>query len=437
MSDWLQAGEQKDGTWLVRAGRVEAVQAAVEKLNRRVKRTGGEGVTVEVEREALETAWFVVAGGRLTEKREGCIEKVLPWAYLRLGGAVPVVAGWKFISTIEHTPAGNILRRAPNCETIELPEDLRTATNTCDHCHTERRRLDTFVLQDAAGQIRRVGRNCLADFLRTEDLAGALRMWALLDTVRSLLGGEDGYEGGSGYGQAATGTLTYLACAASAIRNYGWVSRKVAREVEGKTATATTADFLAGPKPRNDGRRGDAEAIAAWEQGQPIDADTEEAAATIEWALGLEPKPAEDYLWNLRVAIALGYVEGKHEGIVASAIVAYRRATEQEVKRAAWKNAPDGGHFGEVGKRTVLPALTVQLVRYIDGNYGTTTLVVFTDEQNRRYKWFASGSREFHADERYVGKATVKQHGEYQGRKETVLTRAALERAQEEATDAA
>lgn len=104
-------------------------------------------------------------------------------------------------------------------------------------------------------------------------------------------------------------------------------------------------------------------------------------------------------------------------------MIAYERHVEGiERKRREAETAVDSTYFGEIGKRYDV-AGTVDRIHYIEGEYGVTTLVVFTDADGRRFKWFASGSKEFKVGESVTMKGTVKAHEEYKGAKETVLTR--------------
>ena len=52
-----------------------------------------------------------------------------------------------------------------------------------------------------------------------------------------------------------------------------------------------------------------------------------------------------------------------------------------------------------------------------------TTLVVMRTEDGKVAKWFASGSKDIETGDALVIDATVKGHDEYEGLKQTVLTR--------------
>lgn len=65
--------------------------------------------------------------------------------------------------------------------------------------------------------------------------------------------------------------------------------------------------------------------------------------------------------------------------------------------------------------------------RVLSGDYGPTTLVSMIDDNGNVMKWFASGSKDFKAGQKYRLKGTIKGHDNYQGVDQTILTRAKLE----------
>ena len=158
--------------------------------------------------------------------------------------------------------------------------------------------------------------------------------------------------------------------------------------------------------------------------------DEKLAAEALEWAAGQPNEGVGDYLYNLGVACRAGYVVRKTAGIVASSIQAYLTAKEreEEITRRRSEDAKKArGLVGEVKKRQVFEKLTVRTVRYIDGNWGTTTLVVFEDEPGNLIKWFASTELDELEEGDIVNiKATVKKHDEYNGVPETVVNRAVI-----------
>lgn len=203
-----------------------------------------------------------------------------------------------------------------------------------------------------------------------------------------------------------------MAASVAAIRRYGWVSIKQAGERDCRSTASDAIDIAVPPaKPTR-------EQWADWVSQRPTDADRAEAADVIAWVKGLSPR--SDYERNL-VAVCSGEgVSLRHVGIAASAVTAFRRERERDVERRIVRATSQ--HLGQVGERAEFEFVCLG-VRHIDGQYGTTSLVLLAAPDGSRAKWFASGLREFREGERLRGKATVKAHEVYEGCATTVLTR--------------
>jgi hypothetical protein len=79
-------------------------------------------------------------------------------------------------------------------------------------------------------------------------------------------------------------------------------------------------------------------------------------------------------------------------------------------------------HIGEVGDRLKGLELTVMFVRQFDNDFGVTTLMKFKDDNGNVFGWFSS-TKTLEVGKRYRLNGSVKGHGEYNGIKETMLTR--------------
>jgi hypothetical protein len=239
------------------------------------------------------------------------------------------------------------------------------------------------------------------------------------------------YEEGGGRSCApeAIDITEYLNATAICIRRLGWLSKSACRFSE-ESSTASDAWDLVKPDIRNEKDR---EVYEKWVDTMNLvhqERDEKMAADALKWAVSQPVRGVGDYLYNLGVACRAGYVTRRTMGIVASAVSAYMRHLDREselnqkqkddaVKSREW--------VGEVKVRQDFTSLTVLSMRYIEGNYGTTTLVAFEDEPGNLIKWFAS----VELDDINKGdvvdlKATVKKHDDYKGVKQTLITRAKI-----------
>jgi hypothetical protein len=390
--------------------RFEELQKRVERFIRRAAKIGKVPLNIEVVGEYVQP----VLG-----KDHKPTGRVRLYKVVEVVGKAPNVAGYTFVAAIQHTEAGNIISKAPGCLDVVVPPQMRDGKPTCDHCKTRRARKDTFLLMGEDGIIIRVGRNCLADFLRGEDAAEALRLWALIDEIQRIASMDDdeGFGGFSGY---LPSVLSYVTFTFRAITIVGWVSRSEAFHSSTAKATADTVNFAIGLPPDHPTMRKE------WDELQPTEADREEAEKAIAWAQELEGR--NDYEHNLKVACSLGYVVARNQGLVASATVAFRRFQEREVARAREaKLTAASTHFGKVDSRYIRK-LTVTKSFDRENEFGLTVVYTLEDEQGNVFKWWCSGGsffegRPLKAGDEFFYTFTVKRHGEYQNTKETTIFR--------------
>lgn len=362
-----------------------------------------------------------------------------------------VLAGWRFVATVQHTEAGNILRTSPTWGGGEVPKAYReAAASWCDHCRTERKRTETFVVRHEDGTWFRVGRSCLADFVGHDRNGVSVASFAL--DVGCLLDDVDGWSGLSS-GAETTPIQAFVAQTIRCIRKAGWMSRGKVREQGFGMATADLVmsifDAHRHPSPHNEDLRS--------EEYMATDEDRAEAKGVIEWARDIDPETDNDYLHNLRVACTFEFLTHKETGIVASVVQAHRRHLDQIEWAAREARLPPRGtrHVASVGDKfgrklskqdkakgaAALPALlaTVVSTKWIETMYGSSCKVVLEVvdvEENVRdlFVWWASNPsvveggtvRDAKRGDRVTVLGTVKGHGEYGGMKETLLMRCDL-----------
>ena len=81
-----------------------------------------------------------------------------------------------------------------------------------------------------------------------------------------------------------------------------------------------------------------------------------------------------------------------------------------------------GSFIGNVKDRLELN-LTVKSLYTFEGTYGTTTIISLEDENENSVVWFASSNPDLEVGDSTKLRGTVKEHKEYRGRNQTVLTR--------------
>ncbi len=392
-------------------------QERVDALNKRAKRLGVAPLLLEAGKpfskklkvavdldEDEGEAPYVGSMGVVTKKYE---EVEVAYVEVTLTGEGPkVVGGWALAAALERIDElGTVIRAVPG---KQVAEKWRTEPSYCDHCKTLRARIMTYVLQSETGEEKQIGSDCLKDFLG-HNLNSVFCFWTELDEVF-------GEFGGGGYAPEVEWLENFLKHAATLIRTTGWVSRTEARD-GGKCATAdATLSWL------GDLRKGKKTELEA-----PTEKDELLAKASIEWARTvLAEKPDKnDYEHNLFLVTSRDTVDRRHAGIAASLIGAYERYLGREIEKAKkFADEKNSVFLGEVKKRQEFKALTLTFWKSFDGQFGVTTLFKFRDPAGNVLTWWASGEPDLEKGGTYDLKATVKKHEEYNGVKQTVLTRA-------------
>ena len=402
---------------------IDKLALAVEKLNKRAAKLGVPAIQLHIgERE---TCFTCPKGGAPTVSTDAKAwgDKHKPVGHERaevsLHGDPPKLDGWTFAAVVDHLSNGCITRYPAATHEIDLTP-YRGVDATCDHCRTNRQRHETFIVVHDTGNEKRVGRNCLADFLGHQNpasLIGHLNLWG---RAFALIEGAE--EAGFGTGVSMLELPLFLGHIARQIREHGWLSRGKAWEERIHTATADVAQsayWAPDPKLEN----------------LPTDADMARGAKALEWARELtDADVAEnDYLYNLKAVCADDYIRPKRGGLAGSVIVAAERVFEKRLQKAA-DAQKSNEHVGSVKERLILD-LTLTGTREIEGFYGLTILHKFEDAIGNLFIWFATNDRIIPDDDDRTGHrcikvgethklaGTVKGHDDFRGRNQTKLTR--------------
>ncbi len=375
------------------------LKSQIEKLNHRAPRLGCDPITLTVLREYSK------------ERVSGTTS--LPYTQARMEievvGESPQMEGWRFLAIVQPLSNGeNLVRCVPGCT---VPTSYRDTGMHCDHCNTNRRRNEVFILGHMDGWMAQVGRTCIKDFLghvAADVLASraeyCIDAYGLAEEAES-----DHYRSQE---TPSCDISEYLGTVAICIRRLGWLSKAQAGEYTPTSQVAWDVLF--------DLSKFTAELIEK-NNLQAEERDVKLAEATLEWATALNEQ--HDYLYNLGVACRQELVTDRTKGLVASAITAYQRHLEKFAQVKEERKLR--GHVGEIGKREDFEVV-VKRLRYFDGNWGVTTFALFEDSNGNHILWKASKELDLEEGDTVTLRATVKKHGEYKGVPQTEVSRGAI-----------
>jgi len=409
-----------------------AVDAKIAKLNKRAEKIGCPPMSLKVLEEYRVARCVSAMTGDEFWSRDlespMCTGSYAKMYTVQLVGEPPIINGWEFLAALTHTQSGNIIRQTPVAieQELNFAETYRNAPSACEHCNINRIRHNTFILRNVeSGELKQVGSSCLVDFLGHNKP----RMYFFYDTmigeIEDMFDEERGRKHAGTYKDFDLRVEYYLYHVAHFVLEHGWTSRTAAFENPELTATADLASYN---MHEEDTRK----------RETPSDEAIKLAKKTIAWVKTIEGDDLNnEYLSNLSVCINNEYIDYRSTGVVASAVKAYQRAVEKEVSNS--KKAEEGkesDYFGEVKKREDF-VLTLTGVNNWESDYGTTWFHRFIDEDGNIAVWYGSKSLSYvvpgqtYTNTVPVGtkvsvKATVKDHGEYKGTKQTVITRVKL-----------
>lgn len=377
--------------------------ATVEKIAKVNERAAKKGFTGRLE---------VVGEKRtVTEKDALGFERSYVVFDTEVTGEAPSYGGWSFVARVDAVGDSFTLATAPGVEHVDRSS---VRPGHCDHCKANRARKNTMLVRnDETGEIVNVGSTCIKDFLGWD----ASVVFLSEDDVEREI---DGIRGSF---EREYDVPTILAYAYAATRAFGWVPSSA-------FDSRPTADWVRLGLGMYRPTKQDEKELPRLRE---FAAEANEQAATIRaFILSDEFSGTSTYVDNLKVAASLQAVTARQVGLLASAPNAYTRHLESEADRkarearwAAEKDAKKVSEFiGQVGDKKVRVEGTIEGIRYIEGDYGTTVLYTILTAEGNVVKWFASrealGEKE---GREVVIEGTIKKHDEYQGVKSTVLTR--------------
>lgn len=336
-------------------------------------------------------------------------------------GVAPTVGDYEFIARLELSDAGVLIHKAPAHNDVSL-EQFQESDGHCDHCKSNRRRKEVYVVRErATGKFLQVGSTCLRDFLGVDDPRWIAARFEFFKNFRDSFNECDGYA----FVQSIHGTLRL---ASVAIRLFGWCSKTMAKDNESLVPTSYYTQL-----PFMSTKFMTAKQIDL--RTKMINGATAEDDATaqnvIDWVRGLDSEKVRksDYLYNLRVIFGLDNITNdRHIGLVVSAVAAYHREMENELRYTqAWKALSASEYRGEVKQRLRDIPVTLNAKRTIGhcSYTGETKLLIqFLGEDNAVYVWFTTSNlSDTEIGEKVKLTGTVVKHEEFNGVKQTVLSR--------------
>lgn len=309
------------------------------------------------------------------------------------------ISGYEFVASIESTAGDNLIKKAS--EDVFVPEIYRTRC-ACDHCKTNRVRKYTVLLKNSTtNEYVQVGKSCVTDYLGRDvsDYASYLSIFDSFDefvenSTREHLGH---ITKGYGFEDIVLQTLEYVS-------RFGYVSKAQAYDT-GAIATSTAVYCAL------NGFNFDGETFEVYDI---TDASREKYGVIVEFIKNLND--TSDYYHNLKTLLGLTFIENKNLGLCVSAVGTYLRETAKKKEQS--EDRIPSEHVGNIGDRIEFTSTPACISSYL-GEYGWTYIYkMFVD--NNVIVWKTSKALD---EKECTIKATIKEHSDFRGEKQTVITR--------------
>ncbi len=165
-------------TFQARSEYLPTLRAKLAELGKAAEKLGQPAPTMVVEREFL-----------LDISEDPIQSHLIAVSIVRVDYDIIAKAGdWQFLASIETLDTVDGVNRN-KVAGPRLPEALAqafcTADQVCQHCEASRRRKQTYLLRDAAGEVKQVGSSCLQTYLGI-DPAAALQALTIEATIGSM-----------------------------------------------------------------------------------------------------------------------------------------------------------------------------------------------------------------------------------------------------------
>ena len=297
------------------------------------------------------------------------------------------------LSRIEHTPSGNIVTVFKG----EMKAEWAHMKAYCEHCHGNHWQKFTFIVTNGE-ESKQVGRTCLKDYCGIDPQTVGMFNEFFEDIEEYTADGYDFHESIP----CAYETDSVLALAIQAYAEQGY--RKSDEKDSNKSFIASAL---------KEGRKASTE---YWEPARKLSDAIK--------ALSLD-EAVDARLNNVQTRINGWYCKPSDFGYFAYAPLAYEKYVERiekQKRRDAEKNALSNSskYVGTVGERREFNVKECKLLTSWYNNYGETFLYRFIDTNDNVLMWFASSTID---DSARKIKATVKDHNERDGVKQTIITR--------------
>ena len=317
--------------------------------------------------------------------------------------------GWKVVAVIDHfgCDSGNVIKMIDQMKEYNIPDKFYHSSNICEHCNTTRRRKTTVLIyHPEKDEYKQVGKSCLLDYTGGLSAELVTCMEQYIHTVEEC-------EDYAFFGTSIENnyyTLDMLQIASCLVAKEGYIKYDPYENNYLECTRERCRDLIKRAHVFTD---------------EELAAGLDEAEAALDY-IRSEDCSGNNYMMNLQMLSKSEGVSESNVGILVSLIPTYHRyLRDLEYKKAteaAGKLEGSSEYVGNVGERVTVDVTSVIKVSEWDNQFGSTYLYKIFGADGNVYMWYSS--RWFGDNPEWKSlSGTIKDHQEYRGVKQTILTR--------------
>ena len=314
--------------------------------------------------------------------------------------------GWEFVATIEHTPNGNIIRCINSEYEKSIPSKYLTCGPECEHCHTIRSRKDTYLVYNSENkEFKQVGKTCLLDFTKGLTPETCEAFAGVFDFCASCkeLDGEEFMSGFStspdfGFSSENAKKLAY-----GIVKKFGYEKSDTPY-----SSAKKLTDCIFNRKSIND---------------LGIKPATDEEIKAVDTYADSIYDGESGYMRNAKLAWLNNMTSARDFALICSFVSVYFRKMQQLAKEKVARETTN--YVGNIGDKITVDVANYRCLynkytRISNYNSAISYIYEIIGKDGNTYIW--SSSNKLEGDIKQVI-GTIKDHKEYKGVKQTVLTR--------------
>lgn len=380
-------------------GNLEALNKKLEKIRKKCEKYSCEFHYEEVGEEFREV------------KDENDFNFTARFVIIDVSGVAICEEGWSIVGVIDHMDKMNVIHLIDQINHPNVPEKFYHSDATCDHCNTKRRRKSTIIIYHPDHGYKQVGKTCLKDYTGGLDAEIAAYMEQYIHDVEEY----DGCVRGASI-EPCYPTEYVVELAAYDVECRGYHSYYS----DDKPTKLEVFDNLI------------SSVFQIPDSYKDKCSDIARNALTYIRNLGITDDD-NNYMHNLKAVASSEYVSTKNIGVLVSLIPTYfRYLRDLEYKKAAEaarKSEESSEYVGSIGEKVTVNVTSVIKVSEWDNQFGSTYLYKIFGSDGNIYMWYSS--RWFGDNPEWLTlSGTIRDHQEYRGVKQTILTRCRPKEAQ-------